>query len=205
MLSERTTTDIRHTHDRPTCRNTRRPITTVAPYLESAARGDPAAWEALVHHFSGVVSAVTWSYRLNAADSADVAQALWLSLFEHIDQIRNPEALGGWIQSVTQRLCLRHQKRAGREVLLVDLGADLPAPVDSVDAGLLRAERRATVKRAIGSLPPRQQELMTVLTQEPAPSYEQVSSTLGMPIGSIGPTRQRSIERLRDNAELAAL
>lgn len=183
----------------------RPPIVDLPAVVDAAARGDQEAWEALIHQFSGLVASVTWSYRLAAADAADVAQSVWLSLFENIGRIRDPRALAGWIRTVTQNTCRRHLRRAGRELPSVAHDVDLAVPAEPVEDKLLEAQRKAALARALRSLPSKQRSLMQVLIQDPAPSYEDASAMLGMAIGSVGPTRQRSIDRLRSHAELVAL
>jgi RNA polymerase sigma factor (sigma-70 family) len=204
MSSERMTDHLRRTTavaarraaDRP-------PVIDIAPVLEAAAAGDHQAWETLIHQFSGLITSVTWSYHLTPADAADVAQSVWLSLFENIGRIREPQALAGWIRTVAQNACRRLLRRAGRELPTIDV--DMTEPPEPIEDKLLEAQRKAALARALETLPVRQRSLMQVLIQDPAPSYEAASTMLGMAIGSVGPTRQRSIDRLRTHAELIAL
>ena len=195
-LRRTTSATARHAADRP-------PVVDIAPVMHAAAAGDQQAWETLIHQFSGLITSVTWSYHLSPADAADVAQSVWLSLFENIGRIREPQALPGWIRTVAQNACRRLLRRAGRELPSIDVDmTELPEPVEDK---LLEAQRKAALTRALETLPTRQRSLMQVLIQDPAPSYQAVSNMLGMAIGSVGPTRQRSIDRLRSHAELIAL
>jgi RNA polymerase sigma factor (sigma-70 family) len=180
-------------------------VTHVAPVLRAASAGDPAAWEALVHHFSGLITAVTWSYRLDAADKADVAQHVWLRLVENVDRVREPEALAGWIRTVAHRECQKLVNRGRREMPSTTVDDDLTAVDEPPYAALLEEERRTTLHKALQSLPNKHESMMRYLLNDPAPSYEETSSTLSMAIGSIGPTRQRCVERLRANEELLAV
>jgi len=204
MSNERMTEHLRRTTSDSARRAAERPaVVDLAPVMAAAAAGDQQAWETLIHQFSGLISSVTWSYHLSPADAADVAQSVWLSLFENIGRIREPQALGGWIRTVAQNACRRLLRRAGRE--LPSVNVDMVEPPEAVEDKLLEAQRKAALARALETLPLRQRTLMQVLIQDPAPSYEAASTMLGMAIGSVGPTRQRSIDRLRSHAELIAL
>lgn len=172
--------------------------------LHSAAAGDQSAWDALVERFQGLVWATVRGFRLSSADASDVVQTTWLRLVENLDRIHDPERVGGWLATTARRECLRHLRNAGR-VIPTDDDADLDRavtePQPELDADLLRGERDSALWRAFGRISERCQRLLRLLTADPPPSYEDVSVTLEMPIGSIGPTRQRCLERLR--AELA--
>ena len=78
-------------------------------------------------------------------------------------------------------------------------------PSPTPDTMLLAAERRAVVHGAVRKLPPRDRAFLDRVFHETEPSYEQIATTLGMPVGSIGPTRGRILERVRRNAQLATL
>ena len=168
--------------------------------MSAAARGDARAWNTLIDQFSGLIWAVVRAHRLSDADGADVAQATWVALFEHLDGLREPERVGAWLATTARRNCLRVLRTAQREV---PTGDDLPEPYEDVElvADLMLAQRDAALWRAFDRLPGRDQALLRLLVADPAPSYQEISAALDMPIGSIGPTRARSLERLR--AELA--
>ena len=165
--------------------------------IDAAARGDQVAWNQLVERYSGVLWAVARAHRLSSGDAADVVQTSWLRLIEHLGEIRNPDGIGAWLSTTARRECLGTLRRTARcqpsdEIeVLVD-----PAPGD-VDARLLREERDVALWQAFERLPASDQALLRLLTADPAPSYEEIGAALGMPIGSIGPTRGRALERLR--------
>jgi RNA polymerase sigma factor (sigma-70 family) len=168
-----------------------------------AKEGDEQAWAVLVSRHAGLIWSVARAHRLADADAADVAQATWAALFEHLGAIREPAAVGGWIATTARRECLRVLRRNERVVC----GAELPEPVDDgsePDAQLLASERDAALWAAFGRLGARDQALLRMLASEPAPSYEEIGAALGMPIGSIGPTRARALERLRRELDRAA-
>jgi RNA polymerase sigma factor (sigma-70 family) len=174
--------------------------------VSAAAAGDAAAWKELVESFSGLVWSVTRGYRLNAADAADVFQTVWLRLAEHVGRIRSPDQVGTWLATTARHESLRVARASTRVILtdspdLLDSGrSDEHSPeqafLDSEQAAL-NVDRAAQLWRALGRLSARCQQLLRVLTASPPPSYAEVAAALGMPVGSIGPTRARCLDRLR--------
>jgi RNA polymerase sigma factor (sigma-70 family) len=171
----------------------------VAQLLDAARAGDSASWDVIVARFSGLLWATARAHRLSTADAADVVQTSWLRLVENLDRIQDPERLGGWLATTARRECLLVLKRGRREPPLpTDEMADrLPDQRDELDAGLLLAERDATLWRLFESLPDKCRRLLRVLVADPPPAYADVAEALDMPIGSIGPTRQRCLTQLR--------
>lgn len=181
----------------------------VASLVHAAAEGDPVAWERIVARFGGLVWAIARAHGLSHSDAGEVCQTAWLRLVEHLHRIREPARLGAWLASTARHECLRTLKRAGRQVPVgdpTDLERYEPLPSGpAVDRRLLEAERDQALWHAFELLSERCRSLLRVLMADPAPSYEEVSEALGMPVGSIGPTRQRCLERLRRNAELVGI
>jgi RNA polymerase sigma factor (sigma-70 family) len=170
-----------------------------AVLLKRAVAGDQRAWDALVEQHSRMLWAVARSYRLDQADAADVVQTTWLRLVEHLDRIEDPSRLVGWLVTTTRRECLRVLRRSGRERLVAaDEGAlDIAdESIEPMDAGLILDERNAELWRAFSRLPERCQRLLRIAVAMPK-AYDEVSAALGMPVGSIGPTRARCLTRLR--------
>ena len=178
----------------------------VSRLVLAAASGDGAAWNELVRRFSPLVMAVTRSYRLPAADAQDVSQTVWLRLVEHLANLREPEALPGWLARTTQHECSRQVQRAQR-VLPVDPQTDgamqHPAIAD-LDADILRAELRQALRDGLHELPARDQRLLQLRAGDPPTSYHEISQLTGMRIGSIGPTLRRSLDRLRETSSVRA-
>jgi RNA polymerase sigma factor (sigma-70 family) len=171
------------------------------PIVRAAASGDQQAWDELVRRYSRLVWAVARTHRLSSADAADVSQTTWLRLVEHIGHLREPGAVGAWLATTARREALRILRYSAR----CDPREEVPEPdtadTPELDADLLSAERDALLWRAFSRLPARDQALLRMLTTDPAPSYNEVSAATGMPIGSIGPTRARALERLRREME----
>jgi len=168
--------------------------------LAAASEGDDGAWSALGRRFGARVRAVARAHRLTAHDVEDVVQTTWLRLVEHIHRIRDARALGAWLETTARRESLRILRGTRRELPTDDPDiADAPAPPEERDAA---AERAAALADALTRLPERQRALMAMLTAEPQPSYTDIAQRLAMPIGSIGPTRQRCLARLRSDTTL---
>jgi RNA polymerase sigma factor (sigma-70 family) len=179
----------------------------VAELVVAAAGGDERAWAALIDRYSPLVVTVISRFGLSRADAADVNQTLWLRLVEHLDRLREPSAIPGWIVQTTRHECLR-LVRAGRETRLFDpLDEVRAAPVsdEDLDEHLLRAERHQALRDAYAELPSRCQLLMALLLRDPPASYDQISEQLAIPVGSVGPTRGRCVHKLRTCPALAAL
>jgi RNA polymerase sigma factor (sigma-70 family) len=176
--------------------------------VTAAAGGDTAAWQELVRRFSGLVWSITRAYRLSLADAADVSQTTWLRLAEHIGKINNPERVGAWLATTARRECLQSLKMTARTVPTEDMTwfEDKTARGNPTEGEALRAEaeredaqRVLALRQAFGRLPQRCSELLRVLMATPPPSYADVASALDVPVGSIGPTRARCLQRLRQD------
>jgi len=170
----------------------------VARLVRRAADGDRWAWERLVEQYSRLIWAMTRDFRLLESDANDVAQATWLRLLEHIDRLENPARLASWLAVTARRECLRTLAARKRFVLVHD-DADLGdvAHEPEIDERLLANERAQAVREAVSRLPGHWQQLVELLMADPPASYAEISDRLGVPVGSIGPTRGRCLERLR--------
>jgi RNA polymerase sigma factor (sigma-70 family) len=181
------------------------PGSVIAQLAHRAAAGDAHAWSTIVDEFAGIVWATARSHRLSHADAADVVQTTFSRLFEHIDRLQRPERLGAWLATTARRECLRVLRERTR---VLPLGDAVP---DSCDNGpdhcsvLMDRERDAMLWAAFERLPSRDQALLRLLIADPTPSYEEISSALAMPVGSIGPTRARALGRLRRELEACCL
>jgi RNA polymerase sigma factor (sigma-70 family) len=176
--------------------------------LESLVRAiranDNDAWVELIGRFDTSLRRIVRSYRLSPSDTDDVLQTAWLHLYQQVDQLREPNAIGAWLVMATRRAALKALQGHVREHLTDD--TELLDGIDPgrLDAELLVAERKDVLQRALDTLPPRQRRLMVLLATAP-PDYREISATLDMPIGSIGPTRARSLERLRRHPDMRDL
>ena len=168
--------------------------------VEAAKADEPGAWEALVCQFAGLIWSTARGLGLDDADAGDVSQTTWLRLAEHLDEIREPERIGGWLATTARHESLRLLRLAQRQIPM-DPTWEVPdeAPA-SADTGVLADERKALIRRAFDSLPDRCRSLLRVLMADPPPSYAEVSAVLDIPVGSIGPKRSRCLHRLRSKS-----
>jgi RNA polymerase sigma factor (sigma-70 family) len=165
--------------------------------VRAAAAGQSGAWEGLIDEFGGLVWAVTRSYRLGYADAADVAQTTWLRLLEHLDALNDATRVGAWLATTARRECLRVLREGRRKVFYGDELPEEAASDPEFDTALLAEERDGALWRAFERLRAGDRALLRMLMADPRPAYEEVSAALGLPVGSIGPTRARALDRLR--------
>ncbi len=167
--------------------------------MRRAANGDPQAWEGLIDRYGRLIWSITRDFKLVESDAADVFQTTWMRLIEHIERIQHPDRVGSWLAATARNECLRSLAAHKRVVLAhEDDPFDGPAPHEpEIDEALLAAERAAVVREAMTHLPQRWQRLMEMLMADPPASYAEISDELGLPVGSIGPTRGRCLARLR--------
>ncbi len=175
------------------------PAATLTELVARAGGGDQRAWDEIVERFSALLWSVARSYRLEPNVAGDVVQGTWLRLVESLDRIHEPEALPGWLLTTCRREAIRVIRAKGKEVLAYDSdeGNDEPDDSPPPDTALLTDERDAALWAAFRRLGERCQRLLRVLMAPECPPYAVVAVELGMPVGSIGPTRMRCLTRLR--------
>jgi RNA polymerase sigma factor (sigma-70 family) len=181
---------------------------TVVSLVVAARGGDQHAWNAIVDRYAPLVWAICRRHDLSRLDTDDVGQSVWLKLVEHLEDIRDPAALPGWIATTTRNECLRvlrtSRSREQAEHLAEPDGFS-DGGYGEIDLELERAQRHVALRLAFRELRPRCQELLSQLFQEPRPAYREIGATLGMKIGSIGPSRERCLAELRRCPSLAVL
>jgi RNA polymerase sigma factor (sigma-70 family) len=174
----------------------------VTDLVDAAGAGNQTAWNRLVAEFGSMIWAIARAHRLGDADAADVSQATWLALFENLTRLNDPARVGAWLATTARRECLRLLRDGHRRIPFGDDAPEQESHEPQPGDALLSRERDTALRRAFSRLRPPDQALLRLLTAEPRPAYEEISAALDMPIGSIGPTRQRALDRLRD--QLAA-
>ena len=182
----------------------RRESSQVAELVHRAADGDQQAWNEVVTAYSGLLWNVVRRFRLGEQQSADVVQTTWIRLIEHIESIRDPRSLPGWLVVTCRHLCFEAVRSAIRLRPLSD-DCDTPSSDEPPEDAILRFEQEILVREALKRLPDRDQELLSLLVASPPVPYEEISMLLGMPVGSIGPTRMRALRRLRTELEHGGL
>lgn len=170
-----------------------------AVLFEAARGGDRQAFHDLVATLTPLLWHVARAQGLDRDTSQDVVQTAWLCLLRDLHDIRNPIALVGWLITTTKRECWRVRDRLRPERLVDEIpaldGAD-PAPGPEELAGLDDQKRR--LWRTVGRLDDRCRELLRFVAFVPRPDYGVIAETLGMKRGSVGPTRSRCLDKLRE-------
>jgi RNA polymerase sigma factor (sigma-70 family) len=174
--------------------------------IDRCLRGDDAAWRELIARYQGLIYSVPRRMGLGTDDSADVFQTVCILLYQRLGSVRDPQRLGGWLLTTASREALRAARRARR--LLTTEGAvrsdDASPQFDVPDARPLADEHREAIERAqilrsaLLELPERCRTLLEAFLHEEDANYRDVARRLGIPVGSIGPTRARCFARLRE-------
>jgi RNA polymerase sigma factor (sigma-70 family) len=179
-----------------------------ADLVSRASAGDKLAWDQLVERYSPLIWSICRRYRLNDEDAKDVGQSVWLNLVNQLGKIRNPAALPGWLVTTTQRECARVLRRA-RGIHPAGYVPDVESIPEeqslTAEQGVLAAERHAALGEALADLPPAWRQLIVMLTADPPLPYAEIGARLGIAVGSIGPTRARCLDWLRNHPAIAAL
>jgi len=181
---------------------------STADLVTRAKGGDSQAWDALVERFAPLIWSICRRYRLGRADAADAGQCVWLRLVDGLAAIRDPDALPGWLATTTERECIRVLRAARRPEArgqALDVENIPDKQIGMAEHELLVAERHAALREALARLPPKYQCLMALLVEDPPVPYGEISARLGIPVGSIGPSRARCLDKLRRDPVIAAL
>ena len=180
-----------------------------AEFVERIRAGDALAWRELTNQHEPLLRRIARQYRLSSQEIEDAVQTTWLRCLEHINQLAHADRLRGWLATICRRECLRLATRGRREVPLGE--ATVTVIIDSKqeeqDPSIEAARRddNARLNRAIAALPDRQRSVLLELLGREGYGYLDISRRLGLPVGSIGPTWQRAVTRLRRDPGLADL
>ena len=180
----------------------------VTDLVTRARNGDRQAWDALVERYAPLIWSICRRHQLADADARDIGQNVWLRLADQLGTLRNPAALPGWLATTTRRECGR-LLRAARAPQATGYQLDAQTLPDeqaiTAEQQLLTAECHAALREALLDLPPEGQRLIALLAADPPEPYAEISARLGIPVGSIGPTRRRCLDKLRQHPAIAAL
>jgi len=180
----------------------------VTGLVTRARNGDQQAWDALVERYAPLVWSICRRYPLGNADAQDVSQTVWLRLVGQLGSLRDPAAIPGWLATTTQRECARAVRTArspGPAALAPKIENIPDVETGMAEQELLIAERHAALREAFSHLPPCCQQLIALLVEDPPVPYAQISARLGIPVGSIGPSRRRCLDKLHRHPAIAAL
>jgi RNA polymerase sigma factor (sigma-70 family) len=170
----------------------------MAVLLDAAKGGSEDALGQITAELSPMLWHVARAAGLGADDAEDVVQTAWELLLSHLAEIRAPRALIGWLVVTTKheawriRSSGRRQRPADQEWLTT-----IPDQAAGTEEQIVLDEQQRALWRAVGRLSVQCQELLRIVAFVPRPDYQSVSAALGMPVGSIGPTRGRCLAKIR--------
>jgi RNA polymerase sigma factor (sigma-70 family) len=170
----------------------------VAMLVKAATGGDQRSWDELVRRHARLVWSIARAHGLAAADAADVSQTVWLRLVEYVGTLREPTRLPGWLSTAARRESLRVLQGQSKETLDSEMVEHMAGNVaESPEVQVIAADRARQVWAALRLLPRNCQVLLRALAASAEMHYAQIAQGLNIPVGSIGPTRQRCIKQLR--------
>jgi RNA polymerase sigma factor (sigma-70 family) len=169
-----------------------------AAAFERWTDGDAVALDELVRVMTPVLWHVVRAYRLSTELAEDVVQTTWLSLVRSQSSIQEPTAVGGWLTTTARREAWKVAKATGRALPVEDdeLARRLPDE-DSAEDAVVRRDGEERLWEAVDRLSERCRQLLRIVAFEHRPDYTKIAADLGMPVGSIGPTRGRCLQKLR--------
>lgn len=185
----------------------------VVALVQRARSGDQRAWDAIVELFTPLLWTIARRHRLPADDCADAVQVTWLRCVQYLDRIRSPARIGAWLATTCRHECLLLVRQRGRQIPhdttdpIGPLGRLLADDhTDEVPDRLTDRQTLRVLSEAIAGLPERQPRILLALVHADADGrrYVDVAEAIGVPVGSLGPTRQRAVARLRSDPRVAA-
>jgi RNA polymerase sigma factor (sigma-70 family) len=160
--------------------------------------GEAAALDRLVRAMTPMLWHTVRAYRVDAATAEDVVQATWLAFVRSASRVEEPQAVVRWLAVTARREAWRAARAAGRVDLVEEEALDLRLPAgESTETAVVRNHRDAALWAAVEQLSDRCRRLLRVVAFSDRPDYGLLSQELGMPVGSIGPTRGRCLDKLR--------
>jgi len=171
---------------------------TAASHFATWRGGDSRGLDDLVAVMTPVLWQVVRAYRVSPEVAEDVIQSTWLALVRHRDSIEDDQAVGGWLTITARRAAWRAGSRTQRDVSVdpTDLESYIPAE-RSAESRVMEGDDCSRLWQAVATLDERCRRLLRVVAFEQRPDYAALSNDLQMPVGSIGPTRGRCLNKLR--------
>ncbi|BCJ48531.1 RNA polymerase sigma factor [Actinoplanes sp. NBRC 14428] len=174
--------------------------------IREAQAGDRRACEKLIKRYEALVWWTVRAFRLSEADAEDAVQNTWLRMVEHLGDLRDPDRVGGWLATVARRECLQLLRHSRREVVGLEQQPDRPDEREpQPERAALDRSMHALLWQHVDRLPPPARTLLVSLSANNAPGYAEFARINHMPVGSIGPTRMRSLRKLRTELEGSGL
>jgi RNA polymerase sigma factor (sigma-70 family) len=170
----------------------------IASLVSAARQGSENALGQIVTELNPLLWQVARAAGLTSGDAEDVLQTVWMRLVAHLGDIHDSTALTAWLVTTTKREAWRVRAAERRQVPAdQELLAEVPDQGPGSEEQIILDDQRRVLWAAIGRLSARCQELLRIVAFAPRPDYAAVGAALGMPIGSIGPTRGRCLAKLR--------
>jgi RNA polymerase sigma factor (sigma-70 family) len=170
----------------------------IAELVDAARQGSEDALGQLVTELSPMLWHVARAAGLSSHDAEDVLQTVWMRLVAHLDDIHTSAALTGWLVITARREAWRVRAVERRQLPAEqELLAELPDGGPGSEEQVIMDDQRQVLWTAVSRLSARCQELLRIVAFAPRPDYAAVAAELGLPVGSIGPTRGRCLAKLR--------
>ena len=168
--------------------------------------GDRAAFDELVEMLTPLMWRTCRGAGLDKVTTEDVLQTVWMSLLRSADSVRDHRTIVKWLLTSARRESWRASRRSRDDrdrsgsVFGVDSeeSMDVPAVDDGPEEAVFRDDRQRRLWDHVRALPERCRQLVGVIAFADRPDYARLAEALGMPVGSIGPTRGRCLAKLRD-------
>ncbi len=176
-----------------------------AELISMCLKQDAGAWEALIQRYHRLITSITFKFALTAEDAADIYQLVCMRLYQQMAGLRKQEKLSSWVITVTVRECWKLKKHplltnsldAQAEAVGFELADERTVPFDE---SLVLIEKQHQIRRAMELLPENCRRMLEMLFFEDEPaSYTEISQRLGTPVPSIGPTRARCLEKMKQS------
>lgn len=178
-----------------------------AALLVDVRDGRADSFESLIKACRPIVERHARMYAWADCDVEDIVQEVWIRLIRHADTIRDPQSLVAWLRVVTQRMASELGRRSVRMVP-TDVADEEASAASTEDQALSRHDRLRIadgVRSALARLDETDRQLLLLLHRDDSPRYDDVSRQMNRPIGSLGPTRQRLLKRLRNDPAVRRL
>ncbi len=175
-----------------------------AELIAKCLEKDAEAWEVMVRRYQRLIASITYKFKLSPEDSADIFQAVCIVLMQQMSSLKADAKLSSWLITVTVRECWKLRERNNKTEAMDDDALDRASEIPSqehhlMEEEILTYERQHLIRRAMESLSEQCRALVEHLFYQETPTaYAEISRQLGMPVASIGATRARCLEKLKD-------
>jgi RNA polymerase sigma factor (sigma-70 family) len=160
--------------------------------------GEHSALDDLVRTLTPVLWHVVRSYGLERDQAEDVVQTAWLTLVRRHESIADPQAVAAWLTTTARREAWRVSRVGNRAVPLGDEVIEARVPhQNAAESEVIVAAEQDRLWTLVSQLSDRCQRLLRIVAFDDRPDYAGIAAELNMPMGSIGPTRGRCLDKLK--------